>query len=322
MQKTGTLESLEVLQHAASRAALSFRSSSTQHFRLCSHGKSSRLRAHIRVSSPLSLTCTPELICSVQLEPQTHQLNWHSTFCSLVFQNAQGLMLLHPVRESLQQKIPGSMKAVAIITGSYIWFIVEQNSPSVLMKYSQACLNRCIEIPRWSIYSLVEPLKTAAWIFHLVLDRNANLDLLNGNSEIWRPPQHKRSSLVRSIKCRWSYFNIQTDPVSRPVVPRSGQFEAFDMEIMIENHNMIRWWAPQRQTFFQFWWLICVLFRAAAVGMLLVHLHAAGSVCFMCFALKKSTFVLLFLCCCICFLLSPEHRFSQGSWFARITSNM
>lgn len=149
------LESLEVLQHAASGAALSC-SSSTQHFRLCSHGNSSRLRAHITVSSPLSLTYTPELICSVQLEPQTHQLNWHSTFGSLVFQNAQGLLLLHPIRESLQQKIPGSMKAAAIITGSHIWFIVEQSSPSVRMKYSQGCMNRCLETPRPSISSLVD----------------------------------------------------------------------------------------------------------------------------------------------------------------------
>lgn len=71
-------EPLKVLERSGSHAQPF--TAALNNFRQCLHGNSSRLRAHIRVSSPLSLTCTLELICSVQLEPQTHQLNWHSKF--------------------------------------------------------------------------------------------------------------------------------------------------------------------------------------------------------------------------------------------------
>lgn len=78
------------------------------------------------------------LVRSVQRQPQTHQLNWHSAFCSLVFQNTQGLVLQSPMRGSSRVKSPDPCEgAEAIITGQHIWFIGAPDPLGMVIKYSQ-----------------------------------------------------------------------------------------------------------------------------------------------------------------------------------------
>lgn len=79
-----------------------------------------------------------QLVRSVQRELQTHQLNWHSAFCSLVFQNTQELAPQSPTRGSSWVKSQGPWERVeAIITGQHIWFIVALHPPVMVIKYSQ-----------------------------------------------------------------------------------------------------------------------------------------------------------------------------------------
>ena len=84
-----------------------------------------------------------QLARSMQREPQTPQLNWHSAFCSLVFQNTQGPVFQSPMRGISQVKsLDPRQRAGAIITGQHMWFIVELHSPSLVIKYSQE-LSEC-----------------------------------------------------------------------------------------------------------------------------------------------------------------------------------
>lgn len=80
---------------------------------------------------------------SVQSEPQTNQLNWHSAFCSLVSQNTQGLVCSAGRREEVHVWNPPAPweRAEAIITGQHIWFIVALHSPGMVIKYSQDLLD-------------------------------------------------------------------------------------------------------------------------------------------------------------------------------------
>lgn len=79
-----------------------------------------------------------QLVRGVRRELQTHQLYWHSLFCSLVFHNTQGLVLQCAMKGSAQVKsLDPWERAEAIITGQHIWFMVKLHSFSMVIKYSQ-----------------------------------------------------------------------------------------------------------------------------------------------------------------------------------------
>lgn len=131
-----------------------------------------------------------QLARGVQRELQTHQLYWHSPFCSLVFHNTRALVLQCAMKGSSQVKSHDPWeRAEAIITGQHIWFIVQLLSLGMLIKYSKdlpECDTESINMSR--VYFAVQRIYGSIWE-NLVMKKKKHpcVIFLNKFSELLGP---------------------------------------------------------------------------------------------------------------------------------------